>query len=251
MSAEAPFADGPLSRCARRSAAAWHGRPAGPFPHSALPVIVVALLFASAASYTTRLLVPAFTRAHQRAAALAPAGPTGGPAHAPGSIPGKLSAQIDTWGPHISRWAQAAGLDPLLVTVVMQIESCGHPGAISPSGAMGLFQVMPFHFQPADDPFDPDTNARRGLDYLARAWRASSGEARLALAGYNGGLGLIFRPETSWPSETQRYVHWGVGMLDDLRAGVDPSPTLQRWLSSGGASLCASAAGALGERALD
>ncbi|MBI1856315.1 MAG: transglycosylase SLT domain-containing protein [Chloroflexi bacterium] len=53
---------------------------------------------------------------------------------------------MDYWAAAISRWANASNLDPNLVAVVMQIESCGNPSARSSAGAMGLFQVMPFHF---------------------------------------------------------------------------------------------------------
>src|SRR3972149_6264675 len=46
----------------------------------------------------------------------------------------------------IQGWSASAGIDPNLVATVMQIESCGDPQALSRSGAMGLFQVMPYHF---------------------------------------------------------------------------------------------------------
>lgn len=57
-----------------------------------------------------------------------------------------FTPEVDYWAAAISRWANASNLDPNLVAVVMQIESCGNPSARSSAGAMGLFQVMPFHF---------------------------------------------------------------------------------------------------------
>jgi soluble lytic murein transglycosylase-like protein len=127
----------------------------------------------------------------------------------------------------------------------MQIESCGAPGVRSPAGAAGLFQVMPFHFDENEDPLDVETNAARGLTYLARGLALADGRVDLALAGYNGGHGLIGRDPASWPDQTQRYVHWGVGILNDVARGSPSSPTLQDWLAAGGAHLCqrASASG--------
>jgi soluble lytic murein transglycosylase-like protein len=120
----------------------------------------------------------------------------------------------------------------------MQIESCGDPRAHSRAGAAGLFQVMPFHFNIVDDPYDPDTNALRGLAYLKRALDAANGDVRLALAGYNGGIGVIGRNELLWPEETQRYVYWGSGIYAEAVSGVGESLRLKEWLAAGGASLC-------------
>ncbi len=93
------------------------------------------------------------------------------------------------------RWANAAGVEPNLAATVMQIESCGDPRATSRSGATSLFQVMPFHFKFGENPYDPETNALRGMNYLSRSLQAGGGNARLALAGYNGGIGVISRSE--------------------------------------------------------
>ena len=108
--------------------------------------------------------------------------------------------EVMYWSSKIKSWAAAAGIDPNLVATVMQIESCGYQKAISRAGAIGLFQVMPYHFASGDDPYDPDTNALRGLAYLKRSLAASNGDIRLALAGYNGGIGVIGRSESTWSS---------------------------------------------------
>jgi soluble lytic murein transglycosylase-like protein len=105
-----------------------------------------------------------------------------------------------------------------------------------------LFQVMPFHFANGEDPGDPEVNARRGLSYLSRGLQLAGGDMALALAGYNGGHGLIQRDPSTWPSETTRYVRWATGILAELRAGLTSSPTLKAWLDAGGASLCRRAA---------
>ncbi len=146
--------------------------------------------------------------------------------------------EIQYWADSISRWAAASQLDPNLVATIMQIESCGDPRARSSAGAMGLFQVMPFHFYAADDPYNPDTNATRGLAYLVKSLATGGGNARLAMAGYNGGIGVIGRGEWAWPAQTKRYVQYGAPMYEDAKNGVNPSPALNDWYENYGVSLC-------------
>ena len=161
------------------------------------------------------------------------------------SLPVLFTPEVRYWEEEILQWASEHGLDPLLAATVMQIESCGHPNAISRSGAMGLFQVMPYHFQQDEDGFDPDTNALRGLAYLEQALNAHQGDARLALAGYNAGISGSSRMEEFWPAETKRYVYWGTGIYADALAGAESSNRLQEWLGAGGNSLCKQASSAL------
>jgi soluble lytic murein transglycosylase-like protein len=175
------------------------------------------------------------------------------PAHRPTyDQPYKLSPiftpEVQHWAQEIKHWSEAFQLDPNFAALVMQIESCGHPDVVSPAGAIGLFQVMPFHFSTAEDPLDPQVNAEKGLSYFARALELAEGRIDLALAGYNGGHGVIHRPPSSWPAETQRYVGWGTGIYQDLSQGKDASPTLQAWLEAGGSALCHRAASALAQR---
>jgi soluble lytic murein transglycosylase-like protein len=154
--------------------------------------------------------------------------------------------EVHYWSDSIIRWADASGLDPNLAAVVMQIESCGDPRATSSAGAMGLFQVMPYHFAAGENPYHPDTNALRGLNYLKRSLEAAGGDARLALAGYNGGIGVISRAEMTWAGETLRYIRYGFPIYEDARRGVDRSAALDEWYNRYGASLCRQAAGRLG-----
>jgi len=154
--------------------------------------------------------------------------------------------EIQYWADSISKWAAASNLDPNLVATIMQIESCGDPRAKSSAGAVGLFQVMPFHFYAVDDPYDPDTNAARGLAYLVRSLAAAGGDARLAMAGYNGGIGVISRSEWSWPAQTKRYVQYGAPIYEDAHNGINPSVALNNWYENYGVSLCRQASQRLG-----
>lgn len=153
-----------------------------------------------------------------------------------------FTPEVQYWAGAIVRWAAEAGLDPNLAATVMQIESCGDPRALSRAGAMGLFQVMPYHFTEGENPYDPDTNARRGLDYLRRSQEKAGGNIRLTFAGYNGGIGVIGRSESTWAGETVRYAYWGSGIYPDAVNGAGESLRLREWLLAGGASLCRQAA---------
>ena len=157
-----------------------------------------------------------------------------------------FTMEVQHWAGKIQTWAAAASLDPNLAATVMQIESCGDPQARSRSGATSLFQVMPFHFLNSENPYDPDTNALRGMDYLRRSLEAAGGNPRLAFAGYNGGIGVIGRGEFTWAAETIRYAYWGSGIYAEASSGAAVSIRLQEWLSAGGASLCKQAHTRLG-----
>jgi soluble lytic murein transglycosylase-like protein len=157
-----------------------------------------------------------------------------------------FTREVQHWGDDIIRWANASSLDPNLVAVIMQIESCGDPRALSGAGAMGLFQVMPFHFHFDENPYNPDTNALRGLNYLARSLEKAAGDPRLALAGYNGGIGVITRGEWSWSAQTKRYAYYGAPIYEDARSGATSSPMLDEWYRKYGAGLCRQAGRRLG-----
>ena len=157
-----------------------------------------------------------------------------------------FTPEVQYWGTRILAWSAEFNLDPNLAATVMQIESCGYARALSRSGAIGLFQVMPFHFSASDSPFDPDTNARRGLAYLAQSLDRAGGDPRLALAGYNGGIGVIGRGEWAWPAETNRYVFYGGPIYADAVAGLSTSNAVNEWVLKYGVSLCRQAAQQLG-----
>lgn len=152
-----------------------------------------------------------------------------------------FAPQVLHWRAEIMRWSSENHLDPNLVATVMQIESCGNPGAVSSAGAMGLFQVMPYHFGQNENPFSPDTNANRGLDYLHSSLEKFDGDVGMALAGYNGGVTGASRPQAEWAQETIDYKYWGENIFADAVAGRSSSSVLDEWLAAGGASLCAQA----------
>lgn len=173
------------------------------------------------------------------AAAAAPQPVTGG-------IAPIFTREVQHWAPQIVAWANEFGIDPNMAATVMQIESCGDPNAVSSAGAQGLFQVMPFHFEPGENMQDPATNARRGMAYLALGMQQTGGDTSRTFAGYNGGHGTAAKSWEQWPNETQRYYVWSTGIYRDAVAGNPSSETLNNWLAAGGAGLCNQAAARLG-----
>jgi soluble lytic murein transglycosylase-like protein len=157
-----------------------------------------------------------------------------------------FTPEVQYWAPKIIRWSQDFGVDPNLIATLMQIESCGFPGAFSTAGAQGLFQVMPDNFKPGDNMTDPDTNAARGIGVIRDCLGWAENDVGLAMACYNGGPSLIYASPSNWPDETQRYYTWGGGIFNDTQRGLSRSETLDNWLAAGGIGLCQRAAETLG-----
>ncbi len=149
-----------------------------------------------------------------------------------------FTPEVKRWREYIGNWSNEHDLPQNLIAIVMQIESCGNPHARSRAGAIGLFQVMPYHFSSNEDPFEVPVNAARGLDYLSEGLKLGGGRIDLALAGYNGGHSQIMKSPQQWPVETVRYVRWGMGIWEDIQAAESMSGTLELWLDSGGRFLC-------------
>lgn len=94
--------------------------------------------------------------------------------------------------------ATRAGLDPQLVLGLIQIESGFKKYAISPVGARGLMQVMPFWTRhigtPEHNLFDLTTNLRYGCTILRHYLNIERGNLFRALGRYNGSLGRAEYP---------------------------------------------------------
>ncbi|HUS17573.1 MAG TPA: transglycosylase SLT domain-containing protein [Chloroflexia bacterium] len=212
-----------------------------------LEILVLSILAGFMAAMGVRSLIGAQSDLPSAAeTAVAGAALALAPAPANGALAPIFTPEVQHWAGKIIAWSNYFQIDPNLAATVMQIESCGAPGVTSGSGAQGLFQVMPFHFVTGEDMLDPDTNAGRGLAYLSLGLSRASGDAGLALAGYNGGHSMIGRDSSLWPNETQRYWYWGTGIYQDAVDGAAQSGRLQEWLQAGGASLCATASQQLG-----
>lgn len=98
----------------------------------------------------------------------------------------------------VVRYARASNIPWQLVVAVMKVESSGSPRAVSPRGAMGLMQVMPFWSKElgADHRsiFEPETNVWLGISVLKHYLKRYK-ELDVALAAYNGSLGSSRYPK--------------------------------------------------------
>ncbi len=166
------------------------------------------------------------------------------------SISRVFTPEVQYWSPYIMRWSREYDIDPDILATVIQIESCGQYLVNSPAGAKGLFQVMPFHFPEGEDPLDVDTNAKRGIIYLREGLEIADGHIGLAMAGYNGGHGVINWGWARWAQETRNYYIWGSGIYMDALLNKQPeeSAALQSWLNAGGSRLCRQAANVIATR---
>jgi len=102
------------------------------------------------------------------------------------------------------------GVDPLLLYSIMHQESSFKSHAVSPKGARGLMQLMPFTASRygVTNIFDPKQNIEGGARYLRFLLDQFNGDVNLALAGYNAGEGAVEKYGWRIPpySETQEYV---------------------------------------------
>ena len=150
--------------------------------------------------------------------------------------------EVLDWRDEIERWAREYHVNPNVIAVVIQIESCGNPNVISSAGALGLMQVMPFHFHNGENMLNPDTNVRRGMSVFYECLTQFAGwDLGMALACYNGGPSVTQRAYNTWASETQYYYRWATGLWSDVQRGAEASDTLDEWLAAGGERLCVQA----------
>lgn len=89
--------------------------------------------------------------------------------------------------------ATRAGLDPQLVLALIQVESGFKKYAVSPVGARGYMQVMPFWVRTIGTPdhnlFHLRLNLRYGCTILRHYLDIEKGDLYRALGRYNGSLG--------------------------------------------------------------
>lgn len=121
----------------------------------------------------------------------------------------------------IAEASRRFGLPTTWIRAVMRAESGGDPRAASPTGAMGLMQIMPATWEElrvrhalGDDPFDPRDNILGGTGYL-RDLLDRYGSPGF-LAAYNAGPGRYEerRSGRPLPDETRAYLATLAPLLD-------------------------------------
>lgn len=93
----------------------------------------------------------------------------------------------------ISRYASTYGVPVSLAHAVIRVESNYRSNARGSAGEIGLMQIKPAtarmmgYSGPAKGLFDPDTNIRYGMKYLARAHELGGGDTCATILRYNAG----------------------------------------------------------------
>jgi len=119
--------------------------------------------------------------------------------------PGRLTR----YDSHIREAATLYRLPEAFVRAVIQVESNYDPRALSPAGAHGLMQLMPFTAERmmVTDIMDPRQNIMGGTRYLRILANLFNGDIHLTVAAYNAGEGAVIRYGGIPPyEETQNYV---------------------------------------------
>lgn len=124
----------------------------------------------------------------------------------------------------IERYATIHGVDPVLISSIINVESGFNREAVSPAGASGLMQIMEptavwaaeelgienFNYQ--DMIFDPEININIGTWYINRLIN-QFGDLNVALAAYNAGSGNVSswlaNPQFSKDGKTLNYIPFG------------------------------------------
>lgn len=103
------------------------------------------------------------------------------------------------------------GLRPRIVLAVIEVESDFNPYAVSPKGALGLMQVMPFWEKRIGNPhanlFTIRTNLRYGCQILRHYLNRHHGNLFRALEAYNGSNGLPYYPDRVYAVMHARWFH--------------------------------------------
>lgn len=95
----------------------------------------------------------------------------------------------------ITRYAKKYGVSPELADAVVKIESNYNPKARGSAGEIGLMQIKPATARmmgydgPAKGLYDPETNIRYGMKYLAAAQELGDGTTCGTILKYNAGHG--------------------------------------------------------------
>lgn len=107
--------------------------------------------------------------------------------------------------------ATRAGIEPELVLGLIEVKSDFNKNAVSPSGAQGYMQVMPFWVKaigkPDNDLFNLRTNLRYGCTILRHYLDMENGDLYRALGRYNGSLGKPEFPNMVWAAW---HNHWSI-----------------------------------------
>jgi tape measure domain-containing protein len=167
------------------------------------------------------------------------------------------SGAISPFRAMIGPLAAERGLDPALVEALITQESGNNPQAVSRQGAKGLGQFMPgtaAQYGITGREFDPESNIRATVNYLADLLKQFSGDVNKALTAYNagprgGGIPQAAGENATFarevlarlPSSVSGVLGQATGQEAQLRAAVDAGKpdreTLAQTMATGRAHL--------------
>lgn len=93
-------------------------------------------------------------------------------------------------------------VDPVMATAVARVESNLNPMAVSPKGAIGVFQIMPINSKHPERLYELDYNINNGIRLIAQAKKKCKHQIDLQyLTCYNHGIKGATRLKTPSTSE--------------------------------------------------
>lgn len=123
----------------------------------------------------------------------------------------------------MNTWARKLNI-PAKLLYVVQIKETGHISkkyrarAVSPSGAIGIMQIMPYHAKSFNykikDLYNPKINIEISAKLLAM-WYQRYKSIEKTLAAYNGGDRQALLPQHKRCKETRNYVARGLKLYED------------------------------------
>lgn len=131
------------------------------------------------------------------------------------ATPGTSVLKANPYADMIAKYANQNGVPVELATAVVQIESNFNPRMRGSAGEIGLMQVKPAtarlmgYSGSTKGLYDPDTNIRIGMKYLAMAQQLGGGPTCNTILKYNAGHGA-----TRMNPVSQRYCGKVLALLD-------------------------------------
>jgi hypothetical protein len=124
------------------------------------------------------------------------------------------------------------GIAPRLALSMAKVESGFDPRAVSPKGAIGVLQLIPFfvcqEYEVSPEMlFDPEVNIRIGLSYMKSLLERFDENLDLSLAAYNAGAKRVVKAGYDIPpiEETRDYVKKVKEAMREGRVDLSTPPT--------------------------
>ena len=135
---------------------------------------------------------------------------------------GGATSKVAQYKDEVNVAAADSGVEGALLHAVISVESNYNTRAVSPKGARGLMQLMPFTAKRfgVNNSYDPGQNIQGGARYLAYLLKLFKNDFSLAVAAYNAGEDAVIQHGNKIPPyrETVNYVSKVMGIYKKLRS---------------------------------